>query len=93
VTAAELVGSLAVRGGRLAVEGDRLRYHGPRRLLTDDLRAALDERRGELIAFLRKTIDQLSEEELEALGYRQTLPTEVLDQIVADEPADGGSGR
>jgi hypothetical protein len=90
VTAAEIIRKLAAEGGFLRVEGDRLRYHGPARLLTDHLRAVVEDRREELVAFLRKNESELTEEELAALGYRQTLPDDVLDQLL--DPRAGGPG-
>ena len=48
----------------------------------------LHGRADELIAFLRKRVGQMTVEELDALGYRKTLPDEVIDKIFADWPVE-----
>jgi len=98
VTAAKIIGKLAAEGAFFRVEGDRLRYHGPARLLTDHLRSVVEDRRREFVAFLRKTESELTEEELAAVGYCQTLPDEVLDDFfdateVRDMAPAGGGGN
>jgi hypothetical protein len=74
MTPAELVGQLAAEGAFFRVEGARLRYHGPGRLLTDHLRSVVEDRREELVTFLLRAEDGLTDEELDALGYRRACP-------------------
>ncbi len=79
---AELVGRLAREGARLQVlNNDRVEYVGPQRLLTDELRAEIQARRHEILAWLRIPINALPKEDLLALDYEPTLPREYLDLI------------
>ena len=88
MTIVGLVGRLAAGGAWFSVEGERVRYHGPQRLLTDALRVFVEARREDLVAFLRKTEDEMTIAEKEALGYRRTLTDEELEGIHADRDLD-----
>ena len=88
MTAAEIVGALAAEGAHFTVDGTELRFRGPKKLLTGHLLSFIRERRSDLIEFLRRPADDLSVDELAALGYRQTLPDEVLDQIFDEWDAE-----
>ena len=52
MTAAELLAELRHRGVRLEAIDDRLRYAAPKGALTPDLRAAMADRKAELLACL-----------------------------------------
>ncbi len=54
MTIAELLTELRAKGIDLWVEGDRLRYSAPRGALSPDMRAALLERKSEILAFLHQ---------------------------------------
>ncbi len=69
MTIACFVGRLARSGAWFSLAGENIKYHGPQRLLTDKLRAFVEAHRGGLMAFLRKTEDQLTDTELDTLGY------------------------
>lgn len=74
LTVAKLLGKLAAEGAHFALEGGRLVYCGPRRLLTPHLRAAVDAKRADIVAFLRRTEDEMTDEELAEMGYRRRSP-------------------
>jgi hypothetical protein len=86
---AELLAHLAAHGVWVGLEdGGRPRLHAHTGADLDGVDAGvidqLHDRVEELVAFLGKTEDELTAKELAALGYRQTLPDEVLDEVFAD---------